>query len=102
MRIDKTTLTDVDDRGGHSRLGPAYLRFSISYCFTCRTSLVVLDVLKPTLKRCDIDPNTWESEALSRTKWRSPTQNGTTSFEGKMLKRSQNREARQIGAIDNL
>ena len=61
------------------------------------------DTLKATLKKCHIEPNTWEDTAADRAKWRQSTRLGvailekerTTTAEEKRTRRHQRREQLQ-------
>ena len=44
------------------------------------------DTLKVSLKKCEIDPDTWEKLALDRPLWRSQCRSGTIGFEQERVK----------------
>ena len=58
------------------------------------------DVLKSSLKACNIPTGTWERQALSRTEWRATCRDGVEVFEGHRINQLQERRlARHTSAV---
>ena len=53
------------------------------------------DTLKVALKRCDIDPGSWEVLAQDRTAWRSLTKRGVSEYEQQFIKQAVDKRSRR-------
>ena len=53
------------------------------------------DTLKRNLKRCDIDPDTWEDLSKDRTKWREAVHESMTAVEDQRLQKYQKAHERR-------